>query len=828
VTGDGILQAARKDPRFAELERDIDEAQRQSISDYLNTKHQADWKGAGTHSGAISTAKMRMRQSLGERLYKQYADLIESLDDNTDDALDGAKLGQRGIDDLVDRPAMEACVKQQAANLQRWNTRLDLITDDRVALVTAERCHRAAWYFDPSYSNQMEAALATEYACLRDICRTDKASEAIAKLLDEQPGFSVPTFFTLSHADQVDAHGKLAGMVKATRDALMRNKDSQGLNETAVKCNSLLSTYLPQAFEMSPDRITLDQVRSTAYEPASQLRLANAMDEAMRALQAGKPLDPRQVLRHLPRSSWLGLLRAVGQGGVTLEFASPNQVRTFGADLDALLDLQQKRKKLKKQIRQALGRERSGRAPKGSHRALVAQRTALQQPLAALEARVAQHYSPVGEGLGKVGMRVKGLNSTQVAEFQRMSEDFRLKRPFKGLGGAVFKSGGADLFASAVAVMQVWNFATVMSEFLRKADKEVADKFALGNAFFGMTGGVAAALQGIAITSLNIALNNYTSAAGKVRIAAPLGKLTGGLGVAAYLFSLASNGISLYGTSDKWIEALRTGNTGKLAGASLQLAGDAGQVALNGWATVRTGGIIFKVVTDTTQARALAWAASSGRLLSIAARANLIGLGLTVLQLGGEWLYNRSTLSQLDQWLLHGPWGREDAGNSLRVERLRLALITASPQARLANLDGKPHVQLLIPGITARELDDSGLSLSAYWRTNAARNDWEGWTDPLLYQLRLLSTPDEPLSLGLELLALEANAQHGLALTLHAPLVPGETTRQEVHFETLTLNVQDGKPINQVKLLRVRNPDTTPVPVTLDRLHLPDDTTLPG
>ncbi|MHB9801342.1 toxin VasX [Pseudomonas sp. MT3] len=828
VTGDGILQAARQDPRFAALERDTDEVQRQSIGDYINTKHQTDWKGTGTHSGAIAAARMRMRQSLGESLYKKYADLIESLDDNTDDALDGAKLGQRGIDDLVDRPAMEAYVKRQAANLQRWNASLDLITDDRVALVTAERFHRAAWYFDPSYGNQMEAALATEYACLRDICRTDKASEAIAKLLDEQPGFSVPTFFTLSHADQVDVQGKLAGMVKAARDTLMRNKDYQGLNETAVKCNSLLSTQLPHAFEMSPDRITLDQVRGTAYEPARQLRLANAMDEAMRALQAGKPLDPAQVLRHLPRSSWLGLLRTVGQGGVTLEFASPNQVRTFSTDLDALLDLKRQRRELKKQIRQALGRERTGRAPKGSHRTLVAQRAALQQPLVALEARVALHYSPVGEGPGKVGMRVKGLNSAQVAEFQRMSEDFRLKRPFKGVGGEVFKSVGGDLFASAVAVMQVWSFVTVTSEFLRKTDTSSADKVALGNAFSSMVGGVSAALQGIAITSLGAALNNYTSVAGKVKSAASLGKLTGGLGIAAYFFSFVSNGISLYGAGGRWLEALRNGNTGQLASSSLQLAGDSGQIALNGWATVRTGGIIFQVLTDSTQARSLAWAASSARLLSIAARANLIGLGLTALQLGGEWLYNRNTLSELDRWLLHCAWGREHAGNSLRNERLRLALITGSPQARLAKLGGKPYAQLVIPSITARELDDSGLSLTAYWCTDAARNDWEPWTDPLLYQLSLLSSPDEPLSLGLELFALETNAQHGLALTLHAPLAPGETSRQEVHLEILTLNVQDGKPFNRVKLLRVRNPNAMPLPVTLDRLHLPDDTMLPG
>ena len=295
-----MLSAAKQDPRFAKLEEETDPAQRQSISDYINVKHQAQWHGPGTHRGAINASRMRMRQSLGAPLYAKYEDFIESLDENAEDALEGAKWGQQGIGDLTDRPGMEAFLKQQRAQLKRWNERLDLITEDRVAMVAAERFHRAAWYFDPQSSTQIELALATEYACLKDLCRTDKATDALAALLDKYPQLSLPGFFTLSHADQIDMQAKLSSLIKGMRDTAMASNDYSGAHELSVQFNGLVQQQLPSVFHLSETGITLNQLRNTAYEPAKQLGLAAAMDGAMQGLRNAAPLDPGKVLRIRP------------------------------------------------------------------------------------------------------------------------------------------------------------------------------------------------------------------------------------------------------------------------------------------------------------------------------------------------------------------------------------------------------------------------------------------------------------------------------------------------------------------------------------------------
>ncbi|AHL77104.1 hypothetical protein CH92_19270 [Stutzerimonas stutzeri] len=816
-----MLSAAKQDPRFAKLEEETDLTQRQSISDYINIKHQTQWHGPGTHRGAINASRMRMRQSLGAPLYAKYEDFIESLDENAEDALEGAKWGQRGIGDLTDRPGMEAFLKQQRAQLKRWNERLDLITEDRIAMVAAERFHRAAWYFDPQSSTQIEVALATEYACLKDICRTDKATDAVAALLDKYPQLSLPGFFTLSHSDQIDMQTKLSSLIKGMRDTAMASNDYSGAHELSVQFKGLVQQQLPSVFHLSETGITLNQLRNTAYEPAKQLGLAAAMDGAMQGLRNAAPLDPGKVLRALPGAAWLDVLRAFGQGGITLEFAAASQIHAFEADTRELAELRSTLTALKHKIRQTLAFERRGRLPHGSHRSLLAERKALQANLLPLESRVASALSPVGEGPSKAGVKIKGLNSTQVAEFQHMAEDFRLKRPFKGLGEGVFRSVGADMFASVVAVWQIRNFVVVSAEFQRKADSNWADRVALANAFFSMMAGVAAAAQGIAVTSLSVAINNYASVAGKITTAARLGKLTASFGLPAYAFSLLAASTSLKGSIDKFNEGLRRGDAGMLAGAGITGVGDAGQVGINSWALVRSSGIVIGVLKDTQQARAAAWAVAGGRLVSIAARANLIGLALTGLQLGGEWIYNRNNLSKLDDWLQQGPWGLRDAQRPLATEHLRLATITAAPRAALQPDKTAGLFILQVPGVIAAELDDSSISLAAYWLSNQQRNDWQPWTEPLLYQFKLLSKLHEPLLLGLEIYPQEANAQHGLAIELRYPPLAGSNEVHIKRFESLTLLAQQGKPMAEVALLRVRNANAPSLPLTLDTLDQP-------
>ncbi|UVM52600.1 hypothetical protein LOY38_11475 [Pseudomonas sp. B21-015] len=180
---------------------------------------------------------------------------------------------------------------------------------------------------------------------------------------------------------------------------------------------------------------------------------------------------------------------------------------------------------------------------------------------------------------------------------------------------------------------------------------------------------------------------------------------------------------------------------------------------------------------------------------------------LTGLQLGGEFLYNRNNKSELDIWLQKGPWGKKSVNRSLAEERLLLADITTAPQVALQSINNQPIAVLRIPGITARELNDVEFGVSAYWLTNHQRNDWEAWSEPLLYQLNLLSAPDEPLKLGMDIFQHEANAQHGLAIVLRYHPVAGDKAFREKRFETTTLNVQNGKLLPAVSVLKSRTTD---------------------
>jgi hypothetical protein len=828
IDGNSVAESAKQDPRFENIRKDTDETQRKSISEYINAKYQTSWSGPGNLKSATAAAKMRMRQNLGEPLYARYKDFIESLDDNTHDALYGAKMGQDGIDDLIDRPAMEAFLKQQRTQLQRWNRRLDAITEDRSSLLKDQRFHKSAWYFDTNYSNQMDEALSTEYACLKDVCRTDNSTETIAKLREENPGFGVNAFYTLSRTDQKDMQAKMLSAAKSIRDLFLSKKDYEDMKALSGKFDNLVRVALPATFQLSESGITFSQAVSNAYDPAKQLGLANALDEAMAAMRNGAPLDPAKVLRHIPGATWLDVLKAFGKSGITLEFSSANQIRAFQQDVDKLVSIRKEMKSLKHKIKQTLAKERKGLVPAGSHKPYSTQRKSLQKSLPALENRVSSAISPIGDGPCKAGYKIKNLTAAQETEFNRMVDDFRNKRKFENLGKNVFLSAGGDLFATTAAVVQIISFITVYEEFRRKPDLDANDIQAFINSLTSTTGGIFAAAQGISITVISTVMDNYASAAGKTKNAARLGKLVGGLGIFAYTLGFAAAATSMFGEKGsvaRWSEALRTGDKATLIGASMTLVGDTGQFALNGWSAVATGNQLIRTATG-----AVAWTTSGVRLITIAMRVNLIGFVLTALQLAGEAIYNYNNKSKLDKWLSESAWGHKNANHSLRDERVRVADL-ASPRAELKTIKNKPMVVLQFPGIAVRDLDETGIGVSAYWLTNMQRNDWEPWSEQLSYQFELLSAPHEPLTIGLEIFQHESNAQHGLAMELRYHPVPGENeVVREKRFQIETLFVEQGKSksMSEVIAFRARKADAPWVIVSSDVLSLSETSATTG
>ncbi|MDI3275955.1 hypothetical protein, partial [Pseudomonas sp. AL03] len=72
------------------------------------------------------------------------------------DVLEGSSFsGKRGVNDFIDRPAMDSALFQHRDDLGRWNRLLERITADRTLLVGAGRFHRSAWYYDAQDQQQL-------------------------------------------------------------------------------------------------------------------------------------------------------------------------------------------------------------------------------------------------------------------------------------------------------------------------------------------------------------------------------------------------------------------------------------------------------------------------------------------------------------------------------------------------------------------------------------------------------------------------------------------------------------------------------------------------
>src|SRR5690606_577638 len=142
------------------------------------------------------------------RLYRQ-------VDKTTKELLYGAKFGQRGINELIDRPAMDAFLQRQREVLQPLNDLLEKITQDRVDLLIKDRLHRAIWYYDIEDSEQVDHALLTEYDCLKDICRSDSAIQQTLDWLNANPAMTRQMFYAAPRSAQTELGVQFAYITNA-------------------------------------------------------------------------------------------------------------------------------------------------------------------------------------------------------------------------------------------------------------------------------------------------------------------------------------------------------------------------------------------------------------------------------------------------------------------------------------------------------------------------------------------------------------------------------------------------------------------------------------
>ncbi|ABI56002.1 toxin VasX [Alkalilimnicola ehrlichii MLHE-1] len=799
------------DPRFRALREETSEAQQRAILDYLNSlEHESGGFLASTRrafgSGEglleainpfaepahrrVAQARQQMMDTLGPELRERHQHLIDEQRDALRARLQGAGLGSRGLLELVERDAMGDFLDTHRAHLRRWHALLDRITEDRVRLVETNHFHEAAWYFDPALDDQLQQALYTEYACLRDICRTDEAAESIADWLDAHPQWNEPLFHTLHPGDQRRAARELeelAQVTYVTAGTLQAPETVESFHQLALRLQAIRETYaLPAARELGQTAMGLDELRRATFRPARELRFAQALDETLQRFQAGGNLDLDDILRRVPGAAWLDMVRGFAEHGASVELPTERHVRRFNADVDQALALREALRGANRRLKDEGVRRRRGvidaRVYRETRRDMQQYRERIRGQLLYVERRLAGAINPLKGTDNRVGLQLRGLDADTHREIRRMADDARAGRPLqtRADAGRVLRSDGLSV---VIAVLQLRNLGSAYVEFRDKEQRGLRDLLAVLGGLVNAAAPTFAAAQGIGISLLAVQLPRVRSQMARGAVAARLGWLTGHLGTGAYglgfLASLSETGRSLH----RWGDALQRGDGQALAAATLTLAGSGGLTATQGWGFWRNTTLVVSAYQEGGLSAA-AWATRSARFVAIFVRVNLLGLLFTPVYLGGLWWYRRNQRDALATWLEQSAWGVADAGLDLETHRRRWVNALVEPRLTLRRVDGQAELELVIPDLAPEDLAAGAARLAALRK--APDQWWAPWSQSLAEQLE--ASPDAPTTLRLPLFPEELNAQTGLSLRLTYPsaLVPG--LEREVHFHLDTLN----------------------------------------
>ncbi|WP_426155386.1 toxin VasX [Pseudomonas sp. TSRC2-2] len=626
-----------------------------------------------------------------ERHLSTLVDLGKDQNRRMKDVLDGPLLsGKRGVNDLIDRPAMDEVLNSHRDNLGRWNRLLERITADRAQLLCAGRFHRSAWYFDGQV--QIDQALASEYACLKDIGRSDAANEQMLGYLEQHPQLTRPLFYTLPLRLQTEHAGQYSTLFNAGM-AMFNN-----LPDWLTKLQSIEQPQLPALDDLpAHSRVLADAVQDT-YSPALNLGLSRALEGFDLAGEKIPELD--ELFQRLPKALRLRVLDAARTSGVTFTVSTPAEQSALQTSIKEVLRERDYLKTLNRERNQLThNKNRQGHK---TARAVELQEeiVRVRTQLALFEGRLAAALSPIDE-LPDRSARLSGATPAkagltvvfppaQQGELRGLLENIRA-----GVGGlsagSLVRTEGMGLL---VVLVQVVNLLGALRELRRQtANKRVWQPFANAIIATGAAGFTAA--QSLVDTALKnrsslLATNLQQAALKNVHV--QLGKLHVGLGFFTYLAGLASSANSLVTQRKNWEQAIRSGSHSAGNAAALGTLGSSGMTTVNAYGlghTLYAGYTV--IVAPNGAARTAAWAAAGTRLSTVFFRFNLAGALFTVLELSGSWLYSRFNLSAHDKWLTITPWSRDGemrGDHSLDDYQSYLAFLIHAPYAQLGK---NPH-----------------------------------------------------------------------------------------------------------------------------------------
>ncbi|MEB0046804.1 MULTISPECIES: toxin VasX [unclassified Pseudomonas] len=636
------------------------------------------------------------------------------------DLLDGPVLsGKRGVNDFIDRSAMDSELFQHRADLGRWNRLLERITDDRTTLVCAGRYHRSAWYYDAQEPTQLGQAFSAEYACLNDICRSDHASKTMLDYLEQHPELTRPLFYTLPLRLQPEQAAKYTTLFNAGMGVF------NNLPYWLAELKAIEQPQLPALDDLPEHTRAVADAVQHSYSPALNLGLSQTLEGFDLAGEKIPDLD--ELFRRLPKALHMRLLDAAKTTGVTFTVATPAEHTALQANLKEILSERDYLKTLTRERNQI--NHNKNRQGHKTPRAVELQGEIVQvrTQLTQLEGRLAGALSPIAE-LPDQSVRLYGATQARAGvtlvfpPAQQMDVRSLLKSIRFGVeavpNGRLIKSEGMGLL---VFLVQGVNLVSVIRELTNQSkNKRIWMPLANALAATGAAGFTAA--QSLADTALKA--RSAELVAGLQRHAlqnvhVQMGKMHVGLGGFTYFLGLIASLLSLNNQLKNWQQATRSGNSSAQRSAALAATGAGGMTTVNAYGLNHTVHAGIKVLTArNTEARIAAWAAAGTRLSTVFFRFNLAGALFTVLELGGTWLYNRYNISAHDKWLKTTPWSldvEERGDHTLDEYKNYLTYLLHAPYVQLGPnehdswlknllLKAKPKdIHLVLPGLTLND-----------------------------------------------------------------------------------------------------------------------------
>ncbi|MET1068281.1 MAG: toxin VasX [Pseudomonas prosekii] len=623
--------------------------------------------------------------------------------------------GKRGVNDFIDRAAMDDELFQYRFDIGRWNTLLERITADRTMLVCAGRYHRSAWYYDAHEPAQLGQAFGAEYACLKDICRSDEASEKILGYLEKHPELTRPLFYTLPWRLQPE---------QAVQYTLLFNAGMGVFNNLPrwlAELKKIEQPHLPALDDLPEHTRAVADAAQHSLSPALNMGLGRALEGFNLAAEKIPDLD--ELFQRLPKALYMRLLDAAKTTGVTFTVATAAEHAALQTNLKEILRERDYLKTLTRERNQIThNKNRQGhKSPRAVE--LQGEIGRVRGQLTQLEARLAGALSPIAE-LPDQSVRLYGATPARagVTLVFPPAQQTEVRSLLKSIRMGVSAVPNAGLIRSEgmgllVFLVQGVNLVSVYREMQSQTgNKRVWKRLAGALVATGAAGFTAAqSLSDTALKARSAELVAGLQRHALQNVHVQMGKMHIGLGFFTYLLGFASSLSSLKTQHQNWQQATRSGNVSAQRSAALAGLGAGGMATANAYGLSHTIHASFKVLTTrSAAARTVAWAAAGTRLSTVFFRFNLAGALFTVLELGSTWLFNRYNISDHDKWLKTTPWSLdadERGDHTLDEYKNYLGFLLHAPYVQLGPnehdswlknllLKAKPKdIHLVLPGL---------------------------------------------------------------------------------------------------------------------------------